>query len=230
MTNILSAEDLADLSVLFTLPEEFGPGSDRPYLAFALADADPSLADRLRLLPCPVIGIGAGPLAPACDVVLADAHDLPPIDRNVRATPLAAMILVQHLRASEHLDMASALTAESLAYATVQQGPEFKRQSFYRFQPTPNSEPHVEIHGTESSLNLTLNRPASLNAINVAMRDALSEALDIALADSDAPSVHIASTGRCFSSGGEVSEFGLASDPATAHWVRTLRLLSLIHI
>lgn len=224
MTEILSASDLAALVAARPLTEDFGPDSPRPLLAFSLAGTDAGLANWLRGLPCPVIGIGTGPLGAACDVVLPDTSGLATIARNVIATPIAAMVLVQHLRTSEHLDLHAALTTESFAYATLQQGPEFKRLNFTRIQQTPNNTPPVEIETTDSGLNLTLNRPTTRNAINVEMRDALSEALDLALADPANPSVHLTATGRCFSTGGEVAEFGLASDPATAHWVRTLRL------
>ena len=56
------------------------------------------------------------------------------------------------------------------------------------------------------------------------MRDALCEALDLALADSSIQQISLSGAGSCFSTGGEVGEFGAASDPATAHWVRSLRL------
>ena len=221
---ILSASDLAALAAARPLAEDFGPDSPRPLLALSLDGADAGLGDWLRGLPCPVIGIGAGPLGAACDVVLPDPSGLAVIARNVSATPIAAMVLVQHLRASETLDIHAALTAESFAYGTIQQGPEFRRLTFARIQQFSNSAPPLEIEITDSSLNLTLNRPATLNAIDVEMRDALSEALDLALADPASPHVHLAATGRCFSTGGAVPEFGLASDPATAHWVRALRL------
>ncbi|SNS27456.1 Enoyl-CoA hydratase/isomerase [Sphingomonas laterariae] len=225
MTDILSADGLAALAAAMPLAEEFGPHSDRPYLAIALDGADPLHADWLRGLPCPVIGLGAGPLGPACDTVLDDPADLAAIARNIRATPIAAMVLVQHLRAAEGLDATAHLTAESFAYATLQQGTEFKKFSFTRRQPAASNAPLIIIdRPDDATIHLTLNHPANRNAIDVVMRDALAEALDLALADPDRPAVHLAAAGRCFSTGGEVAEFGLAADPATAHWVRSLRL------
>lgn len=220
----LSAADLAALAATWPAREDFGPESDRPLLAFALEGADAGLAGWLSDLPCPVIGIGDGPLRPACDVVLADTAELAAIARNIAATPIAAMVLVQHLRASDGLAPLAALTAESFAYATLQQGPEFRRLRFDRKPPAIGNAPPVAIDISDDHLTLTLNRPVSRNAVDVAMRDALAEALDLALAHPDAPPVHLAAAGRCFSTGGEVAEFGLASDPATAHWVRALRL------
>lgn len=221
----LSASELVALAAACPPPEAFGPDSERPLLAFALDGAPADLAGWLRTLPCPVIGIGEGSLGPSCDVVLDGLAELAPITRNVAAAPIAAMVLVQHLRASEALDPLSALTAESFAYATVQQGPEFRCLRFDRKAPLANSGAAVEIHVTDDGgIGLTLNRPANRNAIDVEMRDALVEALDMAIADPDGSPVHIQAAGRCFSTGGEVAEFGLASDPATAHWVRSLRL------
>ena len=46
---------------------------------------------------------------------------------NIAATPLAAMVLVQLLRATEGLEVERALVFESFAYATLQAGPEFRR-------------------------------------------------------------------------------------------------------
>ena len=103
---ILSADALALLAASHPAPEDFGPRSERPCLAFALAGSDVGLADWLRGLPCPVIGIGAGPLASACDIVLADEAKLAAIIANVAARPFAAMLLVQQLRLSEQLPRA----------------------------------------------------------------------------------------------------------------------------
>lgn len=226
MTPPLSAADLSELAGSCPPPEEFGPESRYPALVVMLDGTDNLPGDWLRTLPCPVIGIGEGSLAPACDMVVARSEEAAPILRNIAAAPIAAMVLVQHLRASEALDLPSALTAESFAYATVQQGPEFRRLTFPRKPAIAANAPAVEIEVVDDgrALAITLNRPASRNAIDVEMRDALSEALDLALVHPEAPAVHIKATGRCFSTGGEVAEFGLASDPATAHWVRSLRL------
>jgi len=56
------------------------------------------------------------------------------------------------------------------------------------------------------------------------MRDALVEALDLALIDPEIRSVELRASGACFSIGGDVAEFARISDPGTAHWIRTLRL------
>jgi enoyl-CoA hydratase len=73
-------------------------------------------------------------------------------------------------------------------------------------------------------LRVRLNRPAQRNALSVAMRDALVEALQLAVADTTIAAVAISGNGPCFSIGGDLDEFGSAPDPATAHAIRSLRL------
>ncbi|WP_310226342.1 enoyl-CoA hydratase/isomerase family protein [Sphingobium xenophagum] len=224
---ILSADALALLAASHPAPEDFGPRSERPCLAFALAGSDAGLADWLCGLPCPVVGVGAGPLASACDVVLADETGLAAIIANVAVRPFAAMLLVQQLRLSEQLPMAAALTAESLAFATIQRGGEFLAwRAGAPAAPSHADEagPPVIVEMEGSRLMLRLNRPARFNAVNVAMRDALYEVLRVALLDPAITTIQLSGAGRCFSVGGDVAEFGLSHDVAEAHWVRTLRL------
>jgi enoyl-CoA hydratase/carnithine racemase len=48
--------------------------------------------------------------------------------------------------------------------------------------------------------------------------------LDLALADPQFAKVKLTAHGATFSTGGAIEEFGEVADPATAHWVRSLRL------
>jgi hypothetical protein len=224
---ILSGRELNDLAAGFPARESFGPDSDRLLLAFALEGADAALGGWLSSLPCPVVGLGEGPLAACCDAVLSRADALEPIVANVARAPLAAMVLVQQLRLGEGLPEAEALVAESLAYGVVQGGPEF--QAWRAVQPStlpgaPLASPALLAEREPGTLRLTMNRPEDLNAIGVEMRDALVEAFELAAIDPEIERVTLAGAGRCFSTGGDVREFGLARDPGTAHWIRTLRL------
>lgn len=223
----LSPAEIAHIAGGLAPRESFGPDSDRPLLPILLAGSDPRLAGWLAELPCPVIGIGGGPLAEACDVVLPDEAGLATIAANVERAPFAAMVLVQHLRASQALGATSALVAESFAFGTVQAGRDFRQWQAERRAPTPrpldNALPlMVEREG--DALRLTMNRASANNAIDIALRDALAEAFDLALLDESIATVELRAAGRCFSVGGDVAEFGSAADPATAHWVRSLRL------
>ncbi len=206
--------------------EAFGPFTDAPFLTVETDAIDVETAMWLRSLPCPVIGVGAGSSAQAasCDLLIADGGTSERLERTIAATPLAAMVLVQKLRASEALSIVDALVAESLAFATLQQGAEFRawRNASPLLAPLPAVEQPVRIDVTEEQMHITLAAPGQRNAIGTAMRDALCMAFD--LAQTLALPVEIRAEGRCFSTGGAVQEFGQANDPATAHWVRSVRL------
>jgi len=201
-----------------------GPDSAHPCLVLDLCDVDARIGSALGALPCPVFGVGAGPAAGACDVVLADAREIATLTRNIAAAPIAAMVLVQHLRASAGLPVAAALVAESLAYGTLQAGPEFRAWRARTPSLPAGDGGMLQLRREGDALHLTLDRPARHNAIGTVLRDALCEALDLALLDDTFTRITLTGAGRCFSTGGDLAEFGQAPDPATAHWVRSLRL------
>lgn len=225
--DILDSSALEQLFRAHPPRDSFGPGSERPYLAIDLADGDTDLARCLSGLPCPTIGIGTGPLASSCDILLPDAREMPLLARNITKAPITAMILVQHLRASETLSLQDALIAESFAYAAVQQGTEFQQWKAASERPADALEAPdrpLLVEANDDALLLQLNDPENHNAIGTVMRDALCDALDLALTDDAIARVKITALGRCFSVGGAVEEFGEVSDPATAHLIRSLRL------
>lgn len=206
--------------------EDFGPNSKNPYLAIDLSDLNSEFSKWLTQLPCPVIGIGTGPLSDHVDVHIHDTKPLKKIVRNIEAAPFASMILVQHLRASEMQSSAHALTAESLAYATLQDGPEFTdwNKNTLKSAPLPTAQNDLLTEVAGNILSLTFNRPDTRNAIGTDMRDALCNALNIAILDPSISKVYLTGNGPTFSTGGAVEEFGEVSDPTTAHWIRSLRL------
>jgi enoyl-CoA hydratase/carnithine racemase len=73
------------------------------------------------------------------------------------------------------------------------------------------------------ALVIRLNRPQRRNAVDARMRDELTEALVFAADHPDAPRVVLRGAGQAFSAGGDLDEFGQASDVGLAHLVRTLR-------
>jgi enoyl-CoA hydratase len=202
----------------------YGPFAT-PYLAIALTGVTPPGAAWLTELPCPVLGIGetTHPIAGYCDIVAASARDITAIIANIKAAPIASMTLVQTLRATEYLPIRAALAVESLAYATLQGGAENRAWLAAR-PPTPlppdqEAEPML-IHRTDTALTLTLNRLEAHNAINIALRNALCEGLALAALDPSITEIHLHGTGKCFSIGGALEEFGTAPDQATAHAIR----------
>lgn len=223
---IFSPKDLRLFAAGHPARETFGPHSGTPFIALSLDGSTSALSSWLTALPCPVIGIGSGDLETACDVVLEDETKLAVLSKNIITAPLAALILVQHLRASESLSLRDKLTAESFAYGTLQNGPEFKSWlSEYKGMPLPIvSVPDMQISREQDTLSMVFNRPDTRNAIGVSMRDALCEALDLAISDPSITNISLAGNGATFSTGGAIEEFGQASDPASAHLIRSLRL------
>lgn len=212
----------------------FSALGDRPYLLVAPDDDGESresegrIATWLRAMACPVLSVGRGALSAHCDVQLETLADAAPLIRTIEQAPLAAAVFVQLLRAIERLPLESALLAESLAYSTLLAGPEFRRWlANDQRDPSPGADdagPAVLATRNASTLMLELNRPSLRNAMSVEMRDALIESLQLALADDTLTAIEIRGRGKCFSTGGELEEFGTAPDPVTAHLVRALAL------
>jgi len=138
--------------------------------------------------------------------------------------PQAALVLGQVLRASEGLGVAAALDVESFAYSMLLGGNEFRRwlsASGGRALPPVVADP-VLIGRDGNVLRVTLNRPGRRNAYGRQLRDALTDALRVALLDPSVERVVLDGAGSCFCSGGDLAEFGTAPDLVTAHFVRTM--------
>jgi Enoyl-CoA hydratase/isomerase len=185
----------------------------------SLPDFDPDHADILLTTradaPAPWISIPPDRV---------DAH-VAMLSDAVTTFPVASTILASVLRLSEGLPFAEAVTVESLAYSSLLGGAEFRRWLDSRAAeplPEPADSP-LRVDRDGDVVTITLNDPASRNAMTAAMRDALYAALANALDDPTAPGVVLRGAGRCFSSGGALGEFGMATDLAQAHVVRTLR-------
>ena len=241
---ILPPADLVALLGDGADPEAVGPFAGRPLVAVSVdsGDVDTDLSI-LRRLPCVAVGVhrrGRRPDPPDAFDVLLTVDDDPPapwvghyegpaaslaeLAAAVHRCPIAAVTLVQLLRFSEGIDQHDGLIAESLAYSSLQAGPEFGRwlAGCTRPTPVPATEP-VLTERDGGRLIVTLNRPAVHNAFSAAMRDGLVEALRMGAADPAVAEIHLRGAGRSFCSGGDLTEFGTAPDPATAHLVRTTR-------
>lgn len=188
----------------------------------------------LRRQPRVVIGFGAEEGFQGADVLVADRQSAEKLAQRIEQYPLASLVLVQVLRDTETLTVNQALDVESMAYSTLQAGPEFR--TWHRaFSARPldavdSGEP-ILLSREDTILEGVLNRPASRNAITLEMRDALVEMLQLLSLDDSLEKLRLSANGACFSAGGELREFGQAPDAATAHWVRTVhspaRLLAL---
>lgn len=186
------------------------------------------------------IGAAETDLLAAVDIA-ATGEELDAVIGAVEANPLAATILGQTLRLTSpppglsptdlsptDLSPAKAddharagLVVESLAYATLQAGPEFARWLDAQGRRTrpPETEPAVLVADHGAHIDITLNRPRLRNALNTTMRDGLRETL-ATLAHRPETDIVIRGAGSAFCIGGDLAEFGTVADPATAHAIR----------
>lgn len=178
------------------------------------------------LPPCPVIGLGdaAHPFAASLDAVVEAPVTAAGLASQVLAIPHAAAVTVQLLRLLPSLAPGAGLTAESLAYGLLQ-GSDEHRAWIADQTPAPRkTEGKVQLDRTDECLTITLDHPASGNAIDRAMRDQLYDAFTLAALDPDIRQVVLRGEGRTFSLGAELGEFGTTRDPATAHAIRARTL------
>lgn len=172
----------------------------------------------------PVIHVGTRRIPRGADVAVATEAEAEALRARIARAPLAASVLVGLLRATEKLPAQDALFAESLAYATLQGGPEYRRWLAAHRAPAPfeptDEGPAVVLGRERGLLTIELNRASNRNAINVELRDALVEAFELVLADRTIRKVVLRGRGRCFSTGGDLTEFGSVADPATGHAIR----------
>jgi len=239
----------AALDLVTGTPEDLGPLAGRPLLAVDLAGADSDDVARLlaltTMLPCVVVGVAVADndAPPAgCDVLLSGASVDPgppwrwcpdgvhpalvDLATAVDRSPQAATVLVQLLRLGRGRPLDEGLTAESLAYATLQGGAEHRAWLASRAGRPPRLPSAVEPVGVDragDTLSVTLRRPEVRNAVDTGVRDGLVAAFGLAAADDSITRVVWTGEGSDFCSGGDLDEFGTTPDPTTGHLVRSTR-------
>ncbi|GAB2865034.1 enoyl-CoA hydratase/isomerase family protein [Actinocorallia aurea] len=164
-----------------------------------------------RALPRPYVGVPD----PRAELELLQA--------TAENSPQAAFTLGGVLRSGTRLDVRQALDLESFAYSTLLSGREFAAWLADRgaAEPPPEVADPVLFRRQGDSLHLTLNRPERRNAYGRQVRDALVEGLSIAELDPTVRRVLLDGAGPVFSAGGDLAEFGTATDLAAAHFLRT---------
>ncbi|MFE9924540.1 enoyl-CoA hydratase/isomerase family protein [Streptomyces sp. NPDC005774] len=187
-----------------------------------------------------LVGVAAQPVEPPRDFdILLTAAPHPPrpwvacadphatargLADAVTAQPAAAVALVQVLRMGARLTGPDRLVLESLAYSTLQGGAGFRAWlASARRRPARPAAVPVRLTRDGARLTATLDRPGVRNAFDAATRDALCEALHVALADPSITRLDLRGNGPAFCSGGDLAEFGTSRDPAQAHLIRVGR-------
>ncbi len=145
------------------------------------------------------------------------------LTERVQQWPIAAATCDDVLRSVDPAGAALAgVVTESLAYSTLQAGPEFARWLAARGPATvPDIADPVQAHRDGDTLRIAFNRPQRHNAFSTDARAALLEALAVAQLDSSVDEVVLTGNGPSFCSGGDLDEFGTFTDPASAHLART---------
>jgi 1,4-dihydroxy-2-naphthoyl-CoA synthase len=193
-------------------------------------------------LGAPVVAVGS--LANASELCLQqatftltedDADDrrvitVPSVDEaiselsaRVNRWPIAAAVCDDVLRSVDPAGPAlPGVVAESLAYSTLQGGPEFARWLAERGAARmPDIADPIQARRDGNTLRIAFNRPQRHNAFSTDARAALLEALTVAKLDPSVDEVVLSGNGPSFCSGGDLAEFGTFSDPASAHLART---------
>ncbi|MFT4043678.1 MAG: enoyl-CoA hydratase/isomerase family protein, partial [Gordonia sp. (in: high G+C Gram-positive bacteria)] len=151
------------------------------------------------------------------------------IAANVRRHPVAAAITDDVLRADTGAHgIFAGLVTESLAYSTLQAGTDFRQWLAGRAPAWHQQHDPVVAHRDGDHLDIAFNRPAQHNAFSNALRAGLIDALTVAVLDVTIAAVTLRGVGRSFCSGGDLGEFGLLDDPASAHVARTRHSPALV--
>jgi len=140
--------------------------------------------------------------------------------------PRAAVACGQLLRQTAVLPSGAGLAAEAATYSTLLGGPEFARWLAGRGEPRHQSAaagPLVQISRDGARLSVRLDDPGRRNALSSQLREDLLAALDVAEADESISEVELTGAGLAFCSGGDLDEFGRATDLAAAYLVRLAR-------
>lgn len=181
------------------------------------------LGDRLAGIPAVFVGVGR---RHDLDVAVDGDDDLDRIAESVDAHPNAAVALALLLRGGDQRSIAEGLVAESATYAALQGGADHRAWLSASPRPRPAGDdvgrPPVAVERDGDVLRVTLDRPERRNAYSAAMRDALVEALAVPAADPRVR-VELRGAGPSFCSGGDLDEFGTATDPSAAHRIRLRR-------
>ncbi len=165
-----------------------------------------------------------------CVTVDSVTEALAELTARCRRWPQAADVCDDVLRAIDPARPTFAgVITESLAYSTLQSGPEFARCLTERGPvELPDIPDPVQADRVGDTLYVRFNRARRHNAFSTDARAALLEALDVARLDPSVTEVVLSGNGPSFCSGGDLAEFGSFADPASAHLARTRHSPALV--
>src|SRR6201997_5626481 len=145
------------------------------------------------------------------------------LTRRCQRWPHASSVCDDVLRAVDPRGPTLAgVVTESLAYSTLQAGPEFARWLDERGPARmPDIADPVQAQRDGDTLRIRFNRPQRHNAFSTDARAALLEALAVARLDPSVTGIVLSGNGPSFCSGGDLDEFGTFADPVSAHLART---------
>jgi enoyl-CoA hydratase/carnithine racemase len=210
------------------------PGLAPLAAAASLTLADDSAAASGTGAAGSVSALGAG--ASAAQIVSAgDIRGPAPADLDaavgrlrdaVLRSPRAAIACGRLVRQTAVLGTSDGLAAEATAYSLLLGGPEFARwlgeRGPARSRLSQPAEP-VVVTRDGGRLSIVLNVPERRNAFSADVRESLLDAVLLAEADESIESVELRGAGPAFCSGGDLDEFGTATDLVAACLVRLSR-------
>lgn len=178
----------------------------------------------LSSVPCAVLARSDSGVDPALVDAFFDEFGEPGVTRNASAQPVAFATAARTLRLAAVLPPRDALFLESVTYSLLQSGGEFAQwlaDNHRKVRRSGRASSVVEVRRIDDTLHVSLAEPERHNAFSRVMRDELREALTLATVDETITRVVLDGHGSCFSSGGDLAEFGSATSPLDSHLVRT---------
>ena len=168
---LMSMEDAETITSSPVIGRYLGVAVGVPVAAVELGNHDGAeIARRLSQLPVVTVGVGSSP-DHAWDIRCENPL---PIFEGVLANPIAAVTAAQVLRGAENRSVPDALLMESLAYATLQSGPEFAAWLETQGRRVrDNEDPRIQVHEHAERVDVILDRPRLFNLVDAQMRDEL---------------------------------------------------------
>lgn len=192
-------------------------------IGVATSTPPPHLAPLVEALSLTVVGpsVSTGSTSALIGVPEVEAAYADLAER-IAARPQAAVALGQLVRQTARLGTTAGLAAEAAAYSMLLSGTEFADWLATTTRPAADADDSeaVRVERTGNTLAVTLDRPARRNALSFRLREDLFAALELAVLDDTIDRVVLTGAGPAFCSGGDLAEFGTASDYVAAYLVR----------